>query len=62
MEKETETVKIGITTLARVSMRGGALYLYLPRDLVEAYGLMAGDKVEVNLKKLHRSKRIEEKE
>lgn len=60
MEKETETIKIGITTLARVSMRGGALYLYLPRDLVEAYGLMAGDKVEVKLEKLHRPKEMRE--
>lgn len=54
---------IGLTLLLNVSARGGGLYLYLPKDLVEVQGILAGDRIEVKLGKIHRHKKyIEEAE
>jgi len=44
--------KLGVTVLTHVSVHGGGLYLYIPRDLVEAYKIVAGDKVEVQFQRL----------
>ena len=43
--EEKGTLKV--TVLARVASHGTALYLYIPKDIAEAYGIVAGDKVEV---------------
>lgn len=48
------------TAILRVAKRGKALYLYLPSDLVEIYGLLPGYKVEVRLDKIYRPKTLEE--
>jgi len=40
----------------RVSQRGAALYLYIPKDIVEVCGVRAGDKIEVELRTLYRPK------
>jgi len=44
--------KLGVTVLTHVSAHGGGLYLYIPRDLVEAYKIVAGDKIEAQLQRL----------
>jgi len=46
--------KIGLRTLLRVASRGGGLYLYITKDLVDVYGLMGGDQVEVTLGEIRR--------
>jgi len=46
--------KIGLRTLLRAAVRGGALYLYVPKQIVEAYGLMGGDQVEASLGEVRR--------
>jgi len=33
----------------RVSAHGGGLYLYIPKDVSDVHGIMAGDKLEVQL-------------
>jgi len=50
-----EVREIGVTVLLRVSSRGGALYLYVPRDVADAYGILIGDKVEAKLIRIRRS-------
>jgi len=52
--------KIGESRTLRVSVRGGGYYLYLPRDVVEVYGILAGDRVEVKLGRIYRPKIPEE--
>ena len=47
-----------ITTLP-VSARGDGLCLYLPKDLCNLYGLIAGDRVKVTLNEHFRKKREE---
>ena len=50
MRKEFEKVKsLKITVLMRVSAHGNGLYLYLPKDIVEAYGIIAGNKLGVQI-------------
>jgi len=59
--KRVEVIgKVGETRTLRVSCRGGGYYLYLPRDLVEVYGILAGDRIEVKLGRIYRPKRVEE--
>jgi len=42
--------KIGVNVLMRASAKGGAgVYLYIPRDYADTYGIKSGDKVEVRL-------------
>jgi len=50
--------KIGLRTLLKAAARGGALYLYVPKDLVDVYGLMGGDQVEVTLGEIRREARM----
>jgi len=54
MKEYKEVGEIGRSPLLRVSARGAALYLYLPKDLVEAYGIIASDLIEVKLGKILR--------
>ena len=49
MVKEIKLGRIDVRILARVSAHGGGLYLYLPKDIAGAYGIVAGDRVEVQL-------------
>jgi len=44
--------KLGVTVLTHVSAHGGGLYLYIPRDLVEAYKIHAGNKIEAQFLRL----------
>jgi len=44
--------KLGVTVVMRVSQHGDGLYLYIPRDITDVYGIIAGDKLEVQLQKL----------
>jgi len=53
-EKYVSVGKIGLRPLLRVACRGSALYLYLPKDLVEAHGIMVGDLIEVVLGEIRR--------
>jgi len=57
MQEYVEVGKIDRAPLLRVSARGGALYLYLPKDMVEAYGIMSGDLIEVKLGAIRRSRK-----
>jgi len=42
--------KIGVNVLMRASAKGGSgVYLYIPRDYADTYGIKSGDKVEVRL-------------
>jgi len=44
---------IGELRTLRVSAAGRGLYLYLPKDLCEQYGLVAGNRVKVKLIDVH---------
>jgi len=54
--------KIDETHSLRVSARGEGLCLYLPKSLVELYGLLSGDKVKAQLKEHFRPAKKEEDE
>jgi len=42
--------KIGVNVLVRASAKGGSgIYLYMPRDHADAYGIVSGKKVEIRL-------------
>jgi hypothetical protein len=43
-----------------VSARGDGLCLYLPKDLCQLYGLIAGDRMKVALREHFRKRRTEE--
>lgn len=49
--------KIGLRLILKAAVRGGALYLYIPKNLVEVYGLAGGDHVEVTLGEVRREAR-----
>jgi antitoxin component of MazEF toxin-antitoxin module len=40
---------IKVTIVTRVSAHGDGLYLYIPKDVWKTLGIMAGDKLEVQL-------------
>lgn len=52
--------KIGETRTLRCAQRGKGLYLYLPKDLVEIYGLMGRDRIEAKLGNIYRERKEEE--
>lgn len=63
MNKEYEQIGVVKETHSlRVSARGDGLYLYLPRGLCEVHGIMAGDRVKVQLLEHYRPKQPEEVE
>ena len=47
---------IGETRTLKCSNRTGTLYLYLPKALVDLYGLLGGDMVKVKLGEIYRQK------
>jgi len=55
-EEYQEIGKLGVTLLMRVSARGAGLYLFIPRDIRDVYGIMAGDQIEAKLDKHYRPK------
>jgi len=57
MERFEEIGNVGESRTLRVSASGRGLYLYLPKELVEMHGILAGDRIEVKLGKIHRPKR-----
>jgi len=61
-EEFKEIGTIGLTQLLRVSVQGAGLYLYLPKDIVDVYGIWAGDRIEVKLGTIHRQKKLAKKE
>jgi hypothetical protein len=46
--------KIDLQALLRVSAHGDGLYLFIPRDIVDVYGIVSGDRVKVKLLNLYR--------
>jgi len=44
--------KIGTVEILEISTRGRSYYLRLSKDLVEAFGLKAGDKVRVKVEEV----------
>jgi hypothetical protein len=40
---------IGLETLLRISQHGDGAYLFLPKDVVDCYRLLPGDRVKVRL-------------
>ena len=48
MSENWKTEKIGVTALCRVSARGGeGVYLYIPKNFAEVYGIVGADYAEV---------------
>lgn len=52
---------IKTSVISRVSAHGRGLYIYLPKDVVESFDIMAGDKLEVELRR-HWRPRMEAEE
>lgn len=56
--KEFESPEnVRVTVIARVSGHGKGYYLYIPKDIIEAYKILPGDKIEVQLSRHFRLKR-----
>lgn len=55
MSDEDKWEKLGDSVILRVSRRGGGLYLFLEKDLVEYHRFKPGDKVKVRLQEVLRS-------
>ena len=53
--------KINELVTLPVSARGDGLCLYLPKDLCNLHGLIAGDRVKVGLNEHYRKRREEER-
>jgi hypothetical protein len=49
--------KIQLETLLRASRHGDGIYLFIPKDIVDVYGLVAGDRVKVKLVEAYRVER-----
>lgn len=52
--------KIDETRTLRCAQRGGGLYLFLPKDLVQIYDLMGGDRIQVKLGEIYRQPKDEQ--
>ena len=60
MLKEYEKIgEIRETHSLRVAGRGNGLYLFLPRGLCEVHGIIAGDRIKVQLRDHYRLKNPE---
>ena len=61
MQEEFEKIgEVRETRTLNVSQRGTGLYLFLPKGLVEVYGLMAGDRIKAKLTDIFRPKKGKE--
>ena len=48
MSKNYKSKKIGVTALCRISAKGGeGIYLYIPKNFAEVYGVVGADYAEV---------------
>jgi hypothetical protein len=53
MSLDYKTEKIGVTALCRISAKGGeGVYLYIPKNFADAYGVVGADYAEVVFKKI----------
>lgn len=53
MTKKYKVKKIGVTALCRVSAKGGeGIYLYIPKNYADAYGIPGAEYAEVKFGKL----------
>ena len=53
MSENYKTEKIGVTALCRVSAKGGeGIYLYIPKNYADAYGIVGAEYVEVLFRKI----------
>ena len=60
MSEKWKTEKIGVTALCRISAKGGeGLYLYIPKNFADAYGILGADFAEVQFRKLFRVKPLD---
>lgn len=57
MSEKWKSEKIGVTALCRISAKGGeGLYLYIPKNFADAYGILGAEFAEVQFRKLFRVK------
>lgn len=49
--------KIQLETLLRASQHGDGLYLFVPKDVVDIYALLPGDRIKVKLVEAYRVER-----
>ena len=53
MKPTHKAKKIGVSALCRVSSKGGAgVYLYIPRNFAEVYGIVMADYAEIEFRKI----------
>jgi hypothetical protein len=57
LSEKWKSEKIGVTALCRISAKGGeGLYLYIPKNFADAYGILGAEFAEVQFRKLFRVK------
>lgn len=49
--------RIQLETLLRISQHGDGLYLFVPKDIVDVYALLPGDRIKVRLVEAYRVER-----
>ncbi len=60
MSEKWKTEKIGVVALCRISAKGGeGLYLYIPKNFADAYGILGAEFAEVQFRKLFRAKPLD---
>jgi hypothetical protein len=63
LSEKWKTEKIGVVALCRISAKGGeGLYLYIPKNFADAYGIVCAEFAEVQFRKLFRAKPLDPKE
>jgi len=56
MSKEEKWEKLGITIIRPLAKRGSGYYVLIPEAIREAYNLLSGDYLEVEIKRIRRLK------
>jgi hypothetical protein len=63
LSEKWKTEKIGVVALCRISAKGGeGLYLYIPKNFADAYGILGAEFAEVQFRKLFRVKPLDSEE
>jgi hypothetical protein len=63
LSEKWKTEKIGVVALCRISAKGGeGLYLYIPKNFADAYGILGAEFAEVQFRKLFRAKPLDSEE
>jgi hypothetical protein len=53
MSENFKSKKIGVTALCRISAKGGeGVYLYIPKNFADVYGIVGADYAEVDFEKI----------